>query len=249
MTTQLAELNPVRHRGYTWDQETQLYYLQSRYYNVEILRFIGPDRIQSSISVLHSIEDGNIYVYCANSPLNKIDSDGEFWLTKFIVGVTKQYVTDVVVNVISGKKGVEIFKPTSSVSDYLASGVSELIPGNGIGSTLLRNTIAEGLSIAEKAIKGEEIDIVDSLINIGVNTSVDLGFSIMGDKVDNTIESKRPKNYSTYAHAVRQTKPDLSVNQIRVRMQKKVRVCAHVKNTANCVIDVANSATNRLIME
>ena len=39
----LAELNPLRYRGYVYDTETGLYYLQSRYYNPKLGRFLNAD--------------------------------------------------------------------------------------------------------------------------------------------------------------------------------------------------------------
>ena len=39
----MAELNPFRYRRYVWDEETELYYLRSRYYNPAWSRFINSD--------------------------------------------------------------------------------------------------------------------------------------------------------------------------------------------------------------
>ena len=39
----LAELNPIRYRGYYYDTETGYYYLQSRYYDTSVCRFINSD--------------------------------------------------------------------------------------------------------------------------------------------------------------------------------------------------------------
>ena len=69
LTTQLAELNPFRYRGYTWDQETELYYLQSRYYSAAIGRFISAD-----IYV-----DNNAFSYSENNYINLFDESGELW--------------------------------------------------------------------------------------------------------------------------------------------------------------------------
>ena len=71
----LGYLNPLRYRGYVYDQETKLYYLQSRYYNPNICRFISAD----SISYLGA--DGapvsyNLFTYCGNNPVNKYDPSG-----------------------------------------------------------------------------------------------------------------------------------------------------------------------------
>ena len=43
MATTLGVLNPLRYRGYVYDAETGLYYLNSRYYDAEVGRFISPD--------------------------------------------------------------------------------------------------------------------------------------------------------------------------------------------------------------
>ncbi len=79
----LAQANPLRYRGYYYDNETGYYYLQSRYYDPELCRFISADSFDyidadSSISI-------NAYVYCANSPNLYADYNGfDFtWATVF----------------------------------------------------------------------------------------------------------------------------------------------------------------------
>ena len=39
----IAHVNPIRYRGYYYNKDTKLYYLNSRYYNPEWRRFISPD--------------------------------------------------------------------------------------------------------------------------------------------------------------------------------------------------------------
>ena len=41
----LGEANPLRYRGYYYDNETGYYYLQSRYYDPSICRFINADLV------------------------------------------------------------------------------------------------------------------------------------------------------------------------------------------------------------
>ena len=48
MASTLGTINPLRYRGYVYDQETGLYYLQSRYYNPEMGRFINADAFNST---------------------------------------------------------------------------------------------------------------------------------------------------------------------------------------------------------
>ena len=45
----LGQINPLRYRGYVYDTETGLYYLQSRYYDPEIGRFLNADAFASTV--------------------------------------------------------------------------------------------------------------------------------------------------------------------------------------------------------
>jgi len=48
LATTLGTVNPLRYRGYVYDQETERYYLQSRYYDPEIGRFLNTDNNYSN---------------------------------------------------------------------------------------------------------------------------------------------------------------------------------------------------------
>lgn len=63
----LGTLNPFRYRGYVYDEETGLYYLQSRYYSPNWKRFVNADVIM----------EGNAYSYCNDNPCNLMDDEGE----------------------------------------------------------------------------------------------------------------------------------------------------------------------------
>ena len=69
----LANINPLRYRGYVYDQETGFYYLQSRYYDPAIGRFINAD---SYASTGQGIIGHNMFAYCGNSPANFSDETG-----------------------------------------------------------------------------------------------------------------------------------------------------------------------------
>lgn len=69
----LADANPYRYRGYRYDEETNLYYLQSRYYNPETGRFINADgMLKASDSVLGH----NMFAYTENNPIMNTDPSG-----------------------------------------------------------------------------------------------------------------------------------------------------------------------------
>ncbi len=71
----MRSLNPFRYRGYYYDVETGLYYLQSRYYNPEWGRFLNADNQLSTGDLIGM----NLFAYCGNNPVNRIDPSGEAW--------------------------------------------------------------------------------------------------------------------------------------------------------------------------
>jgi len=72
----LADINPYRYRGYRFDIETGFYYLQSRYYNPQIGRFISADVLVGKTGNLLS---QNMYAYAGNNPVMNVDPSGYFW--------------------------------------------------------------------------------------------------------------------------------------------------------------------------
>ena len=74
----LADINPLRYRGYYYDAETGFYYLQSRYYDPEIGRFINADSYASTDAT--GLLSTNMFAYCENNPVMRVDPTGElFW--------------------------------------------------------------------------------------------------------------------------------------------------------------------------
>ena len=71
----LAEINPLRYRGYYYDNETGFYYLQSRYYDPANRRFINADVYASTGQ---GFVGTNMFAYCVNNPVFLTDKDGNF---------------------------------------------------------------------------------------------------------------------------------------------------------------------------
>ncbi len=69
----MASINPLRYRGYYYDTETGFYYVQSRYYDPIVKRFINAD---SYASTGQGFLGYNMFAYCGNNPVNMIDIIG-----------------------------------------------------------------------------------------------------------------------------------------------------------------------------
>ena len=80
--SEVMQNNPLRYRGYIYDSETGFYYLQSRYYDPVVGRFINSD---GYVSTGQGFIGYNMFAYCGNNPVNREDSTGRFWITALIV--------------------------------------------------------------------------------------------------------------------------------------------------------------------
>ena len=76
LASTVGQTNPFRYRGYYYDSETELYYLNSRYYDPEIGRFINAD---GYVSTEQGVLGNNMFAYCGNNPVVRVDSTGNFW--------------------------------------------------------------------------------------------------------------------------------------------------------------------------
>lgn len=239
----IANINPIRYRGYYYDAETGLYYLQSRYYDTTTRRFLNADEILGANSDINAL---NLYAYCGNNPVVREDDKGNAWFASMFVGVITQYVGDVVGNVLEGKSGVEIFWPTSSPGEYIAAGVTALIPGTGFAGAFIRNAVTEGIKAIEKKLKGQEVDWVESIVNIGTGTIADTVFEKASNSITDFITSKSPQNYSSYAHEVRQSRPTRTQVQIYNSMRRSIRFNKVAKKAASISVGIVQAALSAL---
>ena len=167
----LADINPLRYCGYYYDSETGFYYLQSRYYDPEIGRFINADSYASTDAT--GLLSTNMFAYCENDPVNRSDPSGDVYLevllTGAAIGIFKQFAADVIGNAIAGRPLDQL----SSVGTYAAaavSGMTEMMPGGGLMATavdiLFSPIIQETIDVA---VYGREADYKGTAIGIGKN--------------------------------------------------------------------------------
>ena len=82
-STNIANINPFRYRGYYYDTETGLYYLQSRYYDPDTGRFLSSDKYTTTGQ---GVIGNNMFAYCNNNPIQYKDENGDICLPTAIVG-------------------------------------------------------------------------------------------------------------------------------------------------------------------
>ena len=116
--TSIANINPLRYRGYYYDAETGFYYLQSRYYDPAICRFISAD---TYLSTGQGMLGHNMFTYCGNNPVNYCDPSGRFFFTLLgaAIGAAAGYIDAY----IAGE---------DPIKGAIAGGVSGAIAGAGV---------------------------------------------------------------------------------------------------------------------
>jgi RHS repeat-associated protein len=119
-----------RFTGQAVDDETGLYYFNSRYYDPELGRFIQADTITPSVADCQSL---NRYSYCLNSPINYTDPSGHFvWMAALVAaleaGAVGAVVGGIVGGAISGMTGGNVG------AGILGGAAAGFITGFGIGA-------------------------------------------------------------------------------------------------------------------
>ena len=137
-----ANVNPFRYRGYVYDTETGFYYLQSRYYDPEIGRFINAD---GQINQQESISGYNLFAYCNNDPINMIDSDGKFPFLAITAAIGAA-VGAVVGGIRAAKAGRSVWK--GALKGAAIGGLVGLGAGAVAGALLAGSAAASVASVA-----------------------------------------------------------------------------------------------------
>ena len=77
LASTIGQINPFRYRGYYYDAETGWYYLNARYYDPNVGRFLSPDTI---LGANGGLQGYNLFAYCNNNPVMFADPSGNLYL-------------------------------------------------------------------------------------------------------------------------------------------------------------------------
>ena len=128
----VGQKNPFRYRGYYFDAESSMYYLQSRYYDPEIRRFISADESDTLKEDLENLDQYNLYGYCFANPICLSDNDGTWpsWATKIAIGVGAVLIGAAVV-VATGGAGFAVAAIGEGIKVAAGSAVIGAVSGAG----------------------------------------------------------------------------------------------------------------------
>ena len=124
--SEIATLNPFRYRGYYFDRETGLYYLNARYYNPEWRRFISPD--DTAYLDPESVNGLNLYAYGNNDPVNCKQMPACF--------------------------GISVVGSTSGTIDVIDWAVVGVLGKNDLFNQTIKGSFREGLLFGKGSITG-----------------------------------------------------------------------------------------------
>ena len=195
----IGNVNPFRYRGYYYDTETGLYYLQSRYYDPETGRFISQDSIDYADP--ESINGLNLYAYCGNNPVMNVDPTGKSLIGCLVLLIIGIVASGVINGVVAGANAAEGESFWSAFAGGFVNGVISGIGlavglavavGGGIGALVVGGIIAAGFGFAggvagsavtQKITYGEvdkNVALIAGAISAGNNLLMFAGLSVAG---------------------------------------------------------------------
>ena len=189
--------NPIRYRGYYYDTDTGFYYLQSRYYDPAIKRFINADDA-SLLGANGDFTSLNLYAYCGNNPVARADDGGEAWhiVGGALLGCAISVTSQVITNMLTGESLTQDIGK-AALMGAITGGLTAAFPGY---STLI-NVGADVLeSVYDNVKEGENIG------TIATEAALSAGFAMIGDgdtifqdknivkNVVNAVRNSRPGN-------------------------------------------------------
>ncbi len=159
----IGNVNPIRYRSYYYDSDTGLYYLQSRYYDATIGRFINADGEISGIG--GNVLGNNTFAYCMNNPVNYSDPTGH-WpkilkeIGSRIVHTAKMFIKTCI-------------SPLKAINAEVGAGI-------GVGAKV--KTSIEGVPIEAGAVASIKDSITYDKFKLDVRntSSVEAGVNIAG---------------------------------------------------------------------
>ncbi|MBQ3068371.1 MAG: RHS repeat-associated core domain-containing protein, partial [Clostridia bacterium] len=176
----LGTFNPFRYRGYIYDEETGWYYCQSRYYDPNVGRWLNADKYTSTGQ---GIIGNNMFVYCGNNPVSRIDYTGSSWEEILLDAV--ETVTNIISEITAyAAQKYAANSASGSAGSIIGGGVYRQLP-NGLAAAYVSKSnslsaVSQGANTVGKVLGavGMAISVVNTSITVYENFNNDeLSFS------------------------------------------------------------------------
>ena len=176
----IAKENPFRYRGYYYDSETGFYYLQSRYYDPEICRFINADNLELPSTLSGTPGHLNLYAYCNNNPVMYSDPRGDFifsLIASIVVNAALSAVGSVLGQLITTQNVNWGVVGISALFGAISGGLSFVGIGGTIGQFAMQGVLSVGETVSTAALEGtlnslSVEDIVFAFASGGISGSI-----------------------------------------------------------------------------
>jgi len=159
--------NNFRYRGYYYDSDLSLYRTQTRLYDANTGRFISPDKF---VSTGQGILGNNMYLYCGNDPVNRVDPSGHAWY-HWLIGAAVVAVCAVAVVVTAGGAAAGVAAVASVAGGTAATTTASTIAAG----TFIGTSLAYGSAVFSAASTSDSIEEFNEQGNWGTVTTTILG--------------------------------------------------------------------------
>lgn len=148
-TGDMASVNPLRYRGYYYDDDTGFYYLKGRYYDPQIQRFINADGLASTGQ---GILGTNMFAYCGNNPVPRKDNGGFFWETAFDIASLGVSIVEVYFNPADPWAWAGLVGDVADVLIPFVGGIGEATKAVGAARKLTKVDVATSTVSVRRAV-------------------------------------------------------------------------------------------------
>ncbi len=121
-----------RYRGYIYDEESGFYYLNSRYYDPQVGRFVNAD---SYVSTGTGTLGYNMFAYCNNNPVMYVDPSGELaLLATMAIGALVGAFINISVSMLVAQSNDQEYTWKNAVADGIGGAITGAVGVTGIGA-------------------------------------------------------------------------------------------------------------------
>lgn len=181
-------------RSYICEEETGLYYLQSRYYDPQTHRFLNADEFPATGQ---GVLGNNMFAYCGNNPISRIDASGYFWGTLITIGIGA--IASVVSSAVSAAINGDDFTVGDAIGAAISGGMATMMTLAGLPAVLTNPVATFCGGVIGKCIDGdiseESLDeVCFDTVNSGLMTAAFGGFGKLASKyADSFLNGKYAK--------------------------------------------------------